>query len=109
MSDEDDPTWGGYHSRMGDPDTSIIAVPTNITEQARKVLYAYRHGHRLLDHEAYALVRMIGHQRCSDLRRAKYIMRVDKKTMPSGKPGYRCQITQAGLDYLKASLEKVLQ
>jgi hypothetical protein len=98
----------GPHVRTSDPDTSRMAVPANITLQAMKVLFAYRTGLALLDIEAYARVHMVGHQRCTDLRRAGFIERVGKKLMPSGKPGYLCRITTAGRDFLRAFIEKVL-
>jgi hypothetical protein len=91
----------GWHSRGTDPDTSHDAVPDDITAQARKVLPAYLDGSLLLDIEAYAKVGMVGHQRCSDLRRWGLIERVDKKRMPSGKLGYTCRITETGRLFLR--------
>jgi hypothetical protein len=98
------PLFPGPHARAGDPDTSHMAVPANVTAQAAKVLFAYRTGLALLDIEAYARVRMVGHQRCTDLRRARFIVRVGRKQMPSGKTGYLCQITAAGQAWLKSWL-----
>lgn len=100
MEDVHDPSMGGWHSRLGDPDTSRDAVPKNLTKQALKVLRAYASGRRLLDYEAYEMVGMVGHQRCSDLRHLGYIERVGKKLMPSKKTGYTCKITARGLAFL---------
>jgi hypothetical protein len=78
-----------------------MAIPDNVTAQAFQVLWAYRDGAVLLDVEAYERVSMVGHQRCTDLRRAQFIIRVGRKTMPSGKDGYTCRITPSGLAFLK--------
>jgi hypothetical protein len=100
------PLFPGPHARVADPATSHMAIPEKLTAQAFKVLMAYRTGLLLLDHEAYARVGMTGHQRCTDLRRAGFIVRVDRKQMPSGKDGYRCRITLAGVAWLKTMLSK---
>jgi hypothetical protein len=92
------------HARSTDPDTSHMAVPANITEQALQVLQAYRGGAEILDHQAYRYaglgVNRLANQRCSDLRRAGLIERTTKALTPSGNWGWRCRITPAGLDYL---------
>src|SRR5262245_60195074 len=100
MSDTDGP-FGGFHSRLTDPDTSYMPIPEKLTEQALKVLRSYQGGVALLDIEAYARARMVGHQRCSDLRRAKFIERCGRRLMPSRKAAYTCRITQAGVAFLK--------
>ena len=88
------------HARNTDPDTSHLAVPLNVTEQALFVLRAYGTGRHLLDEEAYARVGWKGHQRCSDLRRLKFIERCGRKNTPFGKAAYLCRITPAGVTYL---------
>ena len=96
-----DGLFPGPHARLGDPDTSHQAIPMNVTAQAFQVLAAYEDGAALLDIEAYARVRLDGHQRCTDLRRAQFITRDGRRTMPSGKDGYTCRITPAGLTFLR--------
>jgi hypothetical protein len=97
-----------HHARPSDPETSHEAVPHNITEQCYRVLRAYRNGQALLDHDAYRLVGLDvefngARQRCTDLRHALMIERTgDRGRTPSGKAGYLCRITQAGLDYLRS-------
>ena len=97
--------FNGYHSRHDDPDTSAAAVPENLTAQAIVILRAYAANNTpLLDNEAYVRAGMAGgrakSQRCSDLRHAKFIVRVGRAKTPSGKFGYTCQITEAGRKYL---------
>ena len=101
MSDDDKVDFSGWHARAGDPDTSHEAIPSNITEQAQHILQAYRNHDLLLDYKAYERMGMVGHQRCSDLRKAKLIQRMRRARMPSGKDGWQCQITPAGETYLK--------
>lgn len=93
------------HARASDPDTSHDAVPADITRQARLVLQSYKCGTPLLDHDAYARAGFGPNardgQRCSDLRQAGLIKRTgERATTPSGKKGYLCRITAAGLAYL---------
>lgn len=88
------------HARNTDVDTSHLAVPLNITQQALYVLRAYESGLWLLDEEAYARVGWKGHQRCSDLRRYKFIERCGRKNTPFGKAAYLCRITPAGQTFL---------
>lgn len=100
--------FGWEHARITDPDTSRDAVPVNLSDQAYRVLRAYRTGLELLDHDAYRLVGMdnggrMAHQRCSDLRKAGMIERTGRRGQtPSGKAGYVCRITPRGLAYLEA-------
>jgi hypothetical protein len=101
MSDDDDDLFS-YHARSSDPDTSHEAVPHNISQQAWRVLHAYRSGLALLDEHAYELVGMDGHQRCSDLRRWKFIERCGRGRTAKGKAGYLCRITPAGHAFLTA-------
>lgn len=91
------------YARTTDPDTSHAASPSSltVTAQSLRVLEAYRTGLHLLDEEAYARVGWRGHQRCTDLRRAKYIERCGRKNTPFGKAAYLCRITPAGLAYLR--------
>ena len=99
----DDPP--NIHARNTDPDTSHLAVPLNVTEQSLFVLRAYKTGLHLLDEEAYARVGWKGHQRCTDLRRLKFIERCGRKNTPFGKAAYLCRITPAGLTYLTINKE----
>ena len=103
----DDPLYGWSHARNSDPATSHAAVPRNITAQAFRVLHAYASGEAMLDHTAYRLVGLdddgnrLAHQRCTDLRTAKFIERTGKRGItPSGNKGDLCRITQRGLNYL---------
>jgi uncharacterized protein YjhX (UPF0386 family) len=94
------------HARTSDPATSHEAVPKNVTAQGLQVLRAYKTGEPLLDVDAYRLAGFgptaCDGQRCSDLRKSGYIERTgDKAKTPSGKSGYLCRITRAGLDYLR--------
>jgi hypothetical protein len=97
------------HARNSDPATSHEAVPKNITAQMRRVLRGYRDGEARLDHDAYRIVGLTvdmngARQRCSDLRRFKLIERTGERgKTPSGKAGYLCRITPAGLKYLKST------
>jgi hypothetical protein len=91
------------HARRGDPSTSHEAVPARLAYHAFVVLGAYRHGHHLIDHEAYERVNFkAARQRCSDLRRWKLIERTGERGItPSQKSAYKCRITAAGLNYLR--------
>lgn len=103
--------FAGPHARANDPSTSHSGVPKNITKQALKVLWAYSVMNRpLIDHDAYRLVGMaaagFAHQRCSDLRKAGFIVRTGAKARtPSNRLAYVCVITQAGRDYLNNNRE----
>jgi hypothetical protein len=89
------------HARTSDPATSHEAIPRNISGQALRVLWSYDGGAHLLDHRAYELAGLEGHQRCSDLRATGLIERTGERgRMPSGKAGYLCRITAAGRAYL---------
>jgi hypothetical protein len=94
------------HARTSDPATSHEAIPRNISGQALRVLWSYDGGAHLLDHRAYELAGLEGHQRCSDLRATGLIERImingvlQRGRMPSGKAGYLCRITPAGRAYL---------
>ena len=89
------------HARRDDPDTSHDAVPKNLTDQAKRVLHAYRDGKVLLDERAYERVGLDGHQRCSDLRAAGLIEDTGARaTTAKKKSGMLCRITQKGRDYL---------
>lgn len=95
-----------YHARSTDPETSHEAVPKNLSGQAFDVLKAYRNGRPMTDMDAYVLAGFergrLAHQRCSDLRRRKFIKWVDGDlgTSPSGKSAKISKITDAGLAYL---------
>jgi hypothetical protein len=105
--DEEEPDLFDYpHARSGDPETSHEAIPVNLTEQAFLVLHAYASGRAILDHHVGAIVGLPdGHQRCSDLRKAGYIERTGARGItPSGKAGYLCRITPAGIAYLKSGI-----
>lgn len=98
------------HARNTDPATSHEAIPDNLTMQALVILRAYRNGKPMIDHDAYALAGFGPNardgQRCSDLRQHGYIERTGERGLtPSGKAGYLCRITDAGLAYL-ARMEK---
>jgi len=93
------------HARSSDPATSHEAVADiNITRQCFLILRSYRTGQLLTDHEAYRLAGFpstLARQRCSDLRAKGLIERTNERgTTPSGKAGYLCRITKAGLDFL---------
>lgn len=94
------------HARRGDPSTSHqAAAQVNVSDQARRVLFAYASGQALLDVEAYRRAGYTSasglHQRCSDLRQAGLIERTGQKAQtPSGRLGYLCRITEVGLIYL---------
>lgn len=95
-----------FHARLSDPDTSHEAIPKNISVQAIKILRAYGAGGSLLDVEAYQSAGFgptaCDGQRCSDLRKSGYIERTGEKARtPSGKSGYLCKITPAGVAYLQ--------
>lgn len=103
--DEGSDLFGWGHARGSDPDTSHDAVPRNIPERARRVLRSYLFsGRPLIDHEACRMAGFndaVTHQRCSDLRHAKFIERTaDKGLTPSGKAAYKCRITDRGVTYL---------
>ncbi len=89
------------HARTDDVDTSHEAVPVNLTKQARAVLFAYSDGKHWIDEDAYARVGLVGHQRCSDLRREGLIERTGVKgRTKAGKKSHICRITEAGLKYI---------
>jgi len=95
-----------WHARRTDPDTSFEAIPKDVTAQALRILRSYRTGEWLLDVQAYEHAGFgptaRDGQRCSDLRHAGYIERTGERARtPSGKSGYLCRITPAGLAYLK--------
>jgi len=103
----DDDLFSYAHARDSDPDTSHEAVPVNLSDQAYRVLRAYRTGLALLDNDAYRLAGMedsrAKSQRCSDLRHAGLIERTGERGQtPSGKSGHLCRITPAGQAYLAA-------
>jgi hypothetical protein len=99
------------HSRPTDPLTSHeAAAAINITAQALRILRAYRSGAALLDHDAYFHAGFPPNardgQRCSDLRKAGFIERTGgRDRTPSGRAGYLCRITPAGLAYLKIQVQ----
>lgn len=98
------------HARLSDPATSHEAVESiDITQQCRLILRAYLNGQALTDHDAYRLAGFpstLARQRCSDLRAAGLIERTGGRGMtPSGKAGYLCRITQAGLNFLRRAHE----
>ena len=103
MADDDDADLFDYaHARPSDPATSHEAVPVNLSEQAWRVLQAYKCDRPLLDHDASRLVGHDCHQRCSDLRAVGFIERTGERAMtPSRKAGYVCRITPAGWSYLR--------
>jgi hypothetical protein len=106
MVDDDLDLFGYEHARRSDPPTSHEAVPKNITAQALRILLSYRTGRPLLDVDAYELAGFSptarDGQRCSDLRYSGFIRRTGERAKtPSGKSGYLCQITLAGLAYLE--------
>ena len=94
------------HARRSDPPTSREAVDSiNVTAQAVTVLFQYRK-RDLIDYDAYRLAGFPEYarngQRCSDLRHAGYIERTGKRGLtPTGRAGYVCRITPAGLAYLR--------
>lgn len=100
-------SFGYPHARTSDPPTSHEAVESlDVTAQALRILHEYRRGRDLLDYDAYRLAGFPPHardgQRCSDLRHAGYIERTGGRAMtPSGRSGYLCRITPAGLGYLR--------
>jgi hypothetical protein len=106
MSDDDWSDLFGYHARRSDPDTSHEAAASiDVTQQARRILRSYRDGQAILDIDAYRRAGFPPHacdgQRCSDLRQLGMIERTGERgTTPSGKSGYLCRITRAGLAYL---------
>lgn len=97
------------HARISDPLTSHEAAASiDITTQAMRILRAYADGQALLDVEAYRRAGFPPHacdgQRCSDLRRLGLIARTgDRARTPSGKSGYLCRITEAGMKSLASS------
>jgi hypothetical protein len=98
------------HARNTDPDTSHQATRRlNIKAQAFQVLRVYaREDRPMIDHEAYALAGLarIGggsRQRCSDLRDAGLIERLEAKGLtPSHEWAHLSRITPKGLAYLAA-------
>ena len=94
------------HARGSDPHTSHeAAASVDITRQATLILRSYADGRALLDVEAYRRAGFPPHacdgQRCSDLRKVGLIIRTgDRSRTPSGKSGYLCQITRAGIAFL---------
>ena len=96
--------WDWMHARSTDPETSHEAVPVNITAQCLLVLRVYAEYRKpMTDHEATRLAGLAAgtRQRCSDLRHAGFIERLEEKgRTPSGKWGYLCRITPEGLNYL---------
>jgi hypothetical protein len=98
------------HARRSDPSTSHEAAASiNISYQALRILRSYKDGQALLDYEAYRLAGFPPNardgQRCSDLRHAEFIERTGERALtPSGKSGYLCRITKAGLEYLAQSI-----
>jgi hypothetical protein len=109
MGEDEWPNLFSYrpHARSSDPSTSHEAIPENITAQALRVLRSYRTRRPLLDVDAYELAgygpNARDGQRCGDLRRYGLIRRTgERATTPSGKKGHLCQITEAGLAFLRA-------
>jgi hypothetical protein len=111
----------GPHARSDAVDTSVEAIPKNISEQMIRVLRGYADGVPRTDHDAYHRVGLTegvngARQRCTDLRHADLIDRVPdpmqppgggkiiylRGETPSGKTGFLCTITQKGRDFLEA-------
>ena len=101
MGDDDHVFPPTLHARANDPATSHEAVPHNITMLMFLALRTYRGGRAMIDHDACRLAGRDVHQRCSDLRREKFIeRRGGRGTTPSGKSAYLCRITLAGTAWL---------
>lgn len=94
------------HARAADPATSREAAQrVNITEQAARILDAYRAG-PVIDEAAYARARFPPEardgQRCSDLRQAGLIARTGERAKTSsGRKAYVCALTEAGREALR--------
>jgi hypothetical protein len=107
--DKDEDLFSSRHARASDPATSHeSAASVSASAQGLRVLRSYLCDRALLDHDAYRLAgfteNRFCHQRCSDLRDAKFIERTGERgRTPSGKSGYLCRITPAGRKYLEGA------
>ena len=108
MMDDDPDLFGDKpHARRSDPNTShLAAASVRMTAQCIQILKVYATTqYPITDHNAYQLAgfdpKDHARQRCSDLRQKGLIVRTgDCGITPSGKSAKKCQITDAGREWL---------